>query len=118
MTAISTRSVQQLSPDESETVAVQWRKLLGGLAGRIEPVPVGIMYRLGLLLVAATMIVLPIVYLALIALAGYGVYWYAINATVMFEAGVPADGAAGARACSFSSPISARSSPAGFSFSS
>src|SRR5687767_13076072 len=70
MTAISTRSVQQLSPDESDA-AEQWRKLLGGLAGRIEPVPVGIMYRLGLLLVAATRIVLLIVYLALIVLAGY-----------------------------------------------
>jgi Zn-dependent protease with chaperone function len=85
MTAISNPPVQQLSPDESD-VAVQWRKLLGGLSGKIEPVPVGIMYRLGLLLVAATMIVLPIIYIALIALAGYGVYWYAINATGMFRA--------------------------------
>jgi Zn-dependent protease with chaperone function len=65
---------------------VQWRKLIGGLAGKIEPVPVGIGYRLGLLLVAATMIVLPIIYIALIALAGYGVYWYAINAVGMFQA--------------------------------
>ena len=85
MTAISDRPVQQLSPDESPDV-VQWRKLIGGLAGKIEPVPVGYGYRLGLLLVAATMIVLPIIYIALIALAGYGVYWYAINAVGMFQA--------------------------------
>jgi hypothetical protein len=32
------------------------------------------------------MIVLPIIYIALIALACMGVYWYAIHATVMFEA--------------------------------
>ncbi|MEA2736529.1 MAG: hypothetical protein QOE14_2980 [Humisphaera sp.] len=86
MTAISSRAAARRALDESEVAAEHWRKMMGGLAGRIEPVPVGIMYRLGLLLVAAMMIVLPIVYIAVIALTCLGVFWYAVHATAMFEA--------------------------------
>lgn len=41
---------------------------------RVEPVEVGFAYKAGLALVAATMVVLPLIYLGLLAAAGYGVY--------------------------------------------
>jgi len=44
---------------------------------RLEGPPGSIFYRLGLLLVAAAMVLLPLVYLGLVGLAGYGVYWHA-----------------------------------------
>jgi Zn-dependent protease with chaperone function len=48
---------------------------------RLEGPPGSVFYRLGLLLVAAAMVLLPLVYLGLIALAGYGVYWHATEHT-------------------------------------
>jgi predicted Zn finger-like uncharacterized protein len=40
-------------------------------------------YRFGIILVALTMVVLPLIYLAFIALVGYGVYYHAVNHTAM-----------------------------------
>jgi hypothetical protein len=45
-----------------------------------------LLYRLGLLLVAIVMVILPLVYLAIIALVVYGVYYHAINHTGVFTA--------------------------------
>lgn len=81
MTAVTSRPVQA-DPDETEAAA-HWRRVMAGLRDPIAPVRVGLTYRLGLLLVAAMMIVLPLFYVALIALAGYGVYLYAVHASVM-----------------------------------
>src|SRR5687767_76756 len=44
---------------------------------RFEPVRPSAGYRLGLFVVAVLMLVLPLVYLALIALVCYGVWWFA-----------------------------------------
>jgi Zn-dependent protease with chaperone function len=52
-----------------------------------RPVPFG--YRASLAAVALTMVLLPIVYGALIVLVGYGVYFYAIHATGLFETDAP-----------------------------
>jgi hypothetical protein len=52
-------------------------QILASLEGRIEPVRTPLMYRAATLVVAAAMLVLPAIYLALIALVGYGVYWHA-----------------------------------------
>jgi Zn-dependent protease with chaperone function len=54
-------------------------------AARIEPVRVGMGYRLGLLLVANTMLLLPVIYLGIIVLVGRGVWWYSTHAAVMFD---------------------------------
>jgi Zn-dependent protease with chaperone function len=51
--------------------------LLAALAGRIEPVRKSPLYVMGLLLVALGMILLPLIYLALVAAAAYGVYYHA-----------------------------------------
>jgi len=48
---------------------------------RLEGPPGSIFYRLGLLLVAAAMVLLPLAYLGLVGLAGYGVYWHATQHT-------------------------------------
>jgi hypothetical protein len=59
-------------------------QLVGAVAARIEPVRVGPIYQLGLLVVAVTMLVLPVIYLALIAAAGYLVYLHAVNGLALF----------------------------------
>ena len=53
------------------------QRILSALNGKIDPLPVGFFYRIGLFLVAVVMVILPVVYLALIAGAGYLVYWHA-----------------------------------------
>jgi Zn-dependent protease with chaperone function len=49
------------------------------LNGSIAPVRVGVLYRAGLLLVAVVMLLLPLVYLALVAGAGYLVYLHIVH---------------------------------------
>jgi Peptidase family M48 len=44
-------------------------------------------YRVGILLISLTMVVLPLVYLAFIALVGFGVYYHAVNHTWLLEMG-------------------------------
>lgn len=53
--------------------------------GKIATPPLTPLYRLNLLLVAIALLLLPLVYFALIAALGYGVYWYAINGLEMFN---------------------------------
>ncbi len=48
---------------------------------RLEGPPGSVFYRLGLLLVAVAMVLLPLAYLGLVGLAGYGVYWHATEHT-------------------------------------
>ena len=52
---------------------------LGAFIGAIEPVETSVTYRLGIGVVAIVMIVLPIIYLAIIALVGYAVFYHAVN---------------------------------------
>jgi Zn-dependent protease with chaperone function len=72
------------------------RQALEQLRGRIDPVPISFLYRVGLILVAAVMIVLPLIYVALIALVAYGVYLHATNDT--FLLGSSRHGGGGGRA--------------------
>src|SRR5688572_14921242 len=60
-------------------------ELLRQLDSRIEPVPIAPLYRVGLILVAVVMILLPLVYIALIGVAAYFVYWHATHNTSIFE---------------------------------
>ncbi len=53
--------------------------------GRLEPVKTSLLYRLGILAVFCASVLLPVVYLAIIALAASGVWWYARHAAIMFS---------------------------------
>ena len=88
MTLAAGRSASVRSGRDPHQLAhKQWEKAIEALrSGHIEPVRIGAGYRIGLLLVAAAMLVLPLIYLALIALVGWGIIWYAINGTLIFEA--------------------------------
>lgn len=50
------------------------QEILDAITGKIEPVRVSILYRLGLLIGAVTMIVLPVIYLVLVAAVAYGLF--------------------------------------------
>lgn len=60
-------------------ISSEQRRVLEGLKGRIEPVAVSPLYRLGLLLVAVVMIVLPVIYVSLIAGVAWFLYLHATN---------------------------------------
>jgi Zn-dependent protease with chaperone function len=62
-------------------------ELMAAFAGPLERVRVPIAYRLGIVLVAAVMVVLPLIYLGLIAAVSYGVYYHAINHTGLLSVG-------------------------------
>lgn len=53
--------------------------LVGLIKGKLMPVRLSAGYRLGLLAVAATMILLPALYVALCAGVGYFIYWWSSN---------------------------------------
>jgi Zn-dependent protease with chaperone function len=59
--------------------------LLRPFEGRIPRAPVHVLYQLGLFLTALVMVLLPVCYVALAVLVGCGLYWYATNATAVFE---------------------------------
>jgi len=52
-------------------------EVLAGFTGHVPRTPVPVLYRMGLALVAATMVVLPAVYVAMIGAAGWATYWWA-----------------------------------------
>jgi Zn-dependent protease with chaperone function len=55
-------------------------EILNAFQGGVARTPVSIFYQLGLVLVTVVMVVLPLIYLAMILAAGWGVYYYAIHA--------------------------------------
>lgn len=57
--------------------AVEFTSPIDALQGEISRRGVSVVYQLGLMVVALVMIVLPLIYIALIGLAGYGVYYHA-----------------------------------------
>ncbi len=59
--------------------------LLEGFSGPIEQTRPTLRYRLSTVVVAAVMVLLPLVYLTLIGLVGYGVYYHAVHHTGTFE---------------------------------
>lgn len=60
---------------------------LAAFDGAIVPNRTGVLYRAGLTLVAFAMVLLPIVYLALIGLAAWGVYYHLTHNTWMLQNG-------------------------------
>lgn len=60
--------------------------LASGFVGTWRPVWRSPLYQFGLILVAAAMLLLPLVYFGLIALAGWGVYWHVTTNHGMLQA--------------------------------
>jgi len=60
-------------------------QILASLRGKTKPIRTPPLYFAGLILVAGAMIVLPLVYLAVIALVIYAVYWHCINDTGLLQ---------------------------------
>lgn len=58
---------------------------MGGFRGSFEKVPTTPLYKLGILVTASFMVLLPIIYLGVILLVGYGVYWHLANNHVMLH---------------------------------
>ncbi|MFO0942766.1 MAG: M48 family metalloprotease [Pirellulales bacterium] len=66
--------------------------ILNSIRGSIKPVQTTVMYRLAVIPVAILMIILPLVYIALIAGVGYFTCWYAVNGLSVFEGVNPSGG--------------------------
>ena len=62
-------------------------KIAAAFTGRILKPSVSILYQVGLVIVTFTMIVLPLIYFALIAAAGWTVYWWATHGTFLLSGG-------------------------------
>ncbi|QDV38290.1 M48 family metallopeptidase [Tautonia plasticadhaerens] len=60
-------------------------QILAAFRGEIEPVRPTLVYRLGLLVVAAAMLTLPMIYLATIALAAFATFYYATHGHVPLQ---------------------------------
>jgi Zn-dependent protease with chaperone function len=61
------------------SAGVDRRTILSAIRGRIAPAPVPIPYRLALGAVAVAMVLLPLVYLGLVAATAYATWWHAVN---------------------------------------
>jgi len=66
-------------------IGAEQNAALAAMQGSIPPVKVGAGYRFGLLAVAIVMLLLPLLYVALIFLAGYAVLWYALHGTIVLQ---------------------------------
>lgn len=60
-------------------------QLLAAFSGQVPPIAVGPAYRLALFFAAVAMLLLPLVYLALIALVSYATYWHAVEDARIFQ---------------------------------
>lgn len=65
-----------------EITAAELQAAFGGPVRRHR---ISLFYQAGLLVVEVLMLLLPVAYFALAALAGYGVYWYAVHARALFS---------------------------------
>jgi len=71
-------AVPQQTPEEAE-------QILAAFEGKMTPVRTGPLYILGLFVVAAAMVVLPLIYIAIICCVAYGVYYHATDNISMLE---------------------------------
>ena len=61
-------------------------EMLEAFQGNIEPVKTPVSYRLGILLVALVMVILPVIYLGIIVCVGCAVYYHAVHDTAIVTA--------------------------------
>jgi Zn-dependent protease with chaperone function len=60
-------------------------ELLNAFGGPVRRTRTGLFYQLGLVLVAGMMVILPLIYIAMIGVAAYGVYYYATHFSFMLK---------------------------------
>jgi hypothetical protein len=63
----------------------QTARIVQSFEGGIRPVRVSLVYRFGLVVVALAMVSLPLVYVAVIGLTVYGLWYHAVNHTILFD---------------------------------
>src|SRR4051812_7802258 len=61
------------------------RTILAGFQGPLPPKPTSPLYFLGLSITAGVMVLLPLIYVSIIALVGYVVYWHIANNHTMLN---------------------------------
>ncbi len=61
------------------------KEILAGFRGEIEPVRPTLLYRFWIVVIAAFMVILPLIYLGLIGVVGMAVYWHAANNLIVFK---------------------------------
>jgi Zn-dependent protease with chaperone function len=88
--------------DDQESPSLQ-QTVLKQFAGPIPPVRRTIFYRVGVIVVAMMVVVLPVLYVSLIGLLGYGVYWHAVTNTAV--AGMGHGRARGAAVMAYLAPL-------------
>ena len=86
------RAATKTSPPPASKADLPTR-ILAGFKSDIQPVRAGPLYLAGLALVATAMLVLPLIYIAIVALVAYGVFWHATQNISIFTG--PGGGARG-----------------------
>lgn len=61
----------------AQAEAISITKLLSGFGGDVRGQRVSLFYQMGLMLVAGAILLLPLLYVGIVAAGGYGVYWWA-----------------------------------------
>lgn len=79
---LATPAAPQLKQPDPQRVRERIDRLF---QGEIKPVRTTFGYKLGILLVTAVMVLLPLIYLTFVSLVAYGVYYHAVNHTGIFE---------------------------------
>jgi Zn-dependent protease with chaperone function len=78
----ATSRVQEAAPEPPKRTPAE---ILGAFRGEIAPVRPTLPYRMWAALVAVAMVLLPLLYLAIIAAVGYGLYYHATHNHVVFQ---------------------------------
>lgn len=83
---VSTSTQGHAQQPTQHSVTLSREKILAALPAEIEPVSVSSGYLLALTVVAVLVVLLPILYLGLTLLVGYGVYWHFTHGQWLFDA--------------------------------
>ncbi len=67
------------SPAKASAEPAVRDRLLAGISGPIKPVRTSLFYRVGMLWASVVMVVLPLIYIGVIALAAWAVYYHLVN---------------------------------------
>jgi Zn-dependent protease with chaperone function len=73
------------APAPSESRQLSAPELLAAFGGSVPKTPVSFFYRVGLVLVTITMILLPVLYICLIGVAAWGLYYFASHSTGLLK---------------------------------
>ncbi|HRW09629.1 MAG TPA: M48 family metallopeptidase [Caldilineaceae bacterium] len=82
-----TQPIHEFSARPPQPSRLTHHEILRAFQGKIKPVRVPLPYRLGVLLVALVMVLLPVIYLGITFLVAYVVYYHAVNDTALLSMG-------------------------------